>query len=61
VSNGQLNRLVQRPGERKTSWKYFWSLALGSLLLSYRSVAQVKPPKNKVVNTGVDPHKDQKL
>src|SRR5882724_2850420 len=51
VNESQLNRLIQRPPERKTSWKYFWSLALSSLLISYRSIAQVKPLKGEVVAT----------
>ena len=51
VHEGQLNRLIQTPPERKTSWKYFWSLALSSLLISYRSMAQVKPPKGEIVAT----------
>jgi len=50
VLDVQLNRLIQTPPERKTSWKYFWSLALASLLVTYRSVAQqVKAPKGKEV------------
>ncbi|HEY4149890.1 MAG TPA: carboxypeptidase regulatory-like domain-containing protein [Chitinophagaceae bacterium] len=56
LSDSQLNRMVERPRERTVSWKYFWSVALGSLLLSYRSVAQqVKPSKSKTVNRGVNP------
>ena len=51
VHEGQLNRLIQTPPERKHSWKYFWSLALSSLLISYRSMAQVKSVKGEVVAT----------
>src|SRR5882757_5385190 len=43
VSNDQLSRTIQKPGDRSVSWKYFWSIALGSLLLSYRSMAQQQP------------------
>lgn len=46
VHDNQLNRLMQTPPERRLSWKYFWSIALSSLLVSYRSLAQVRPPKN---------------
>ncbi|HSC39408.1 MAG TPA: carboxypeptidase-like regulatory domain-containing protein, partial [Chitinophagaceae bacterium] len=56
VYDDQLDRVIQKPRERKT-WKYFWSLAIASLVLSYRSIAQVKAPKNKVVNMGVNPDK----
>jgi len=51
VFDGQLNRVIQKPPERKHSWKYFWSLALSSLLISYRSIAQVKTVKGEVVAT----------
>lgn len=58
VQDSQLSRLIERPRERTASWKYFWSVALSSLLLSYRSLAQqVKPPKSKTVNMGVNPGK----
>lgn len=45
VYDNQLNRQIQAPPERKGSWKYFWSIALSSLLISYRSLAQVQPPR----------------
>jgi len=60
VQDNQLNRLIQTPPERKHSWKYFWSLALSSLLISYRSVAQVKPLKgDPVAITSVDCRKQK--
>ncbi len=62
LSNSQLNRVIERPRERTVSWKYIWSVALGSLLLSYRSVAQqVKPSKSKTVNMGVKPKVNTEL
>jgi len=53
LNDNQLNRLIQTPPERKPSRKYFWSLALTSLLLTYRSLVQAKPVKVKAATTAV--------
>ena len=48
VQEAQLDRILQTPPERTPARKYFWSLLVSSLLLSYRSIAQqVKPSTGK--------------
>ncbi len=51
VGDDQLNRVIATPRERKTGWKYFWTMAISSMLLTYRSMAQqVQPPKSMTMN-----------
>ena len=53
LNDDQLNRFMHTPPERKPSRKYFWSLALTSLLLTYRSLVQAKPFKVKAATTAI--------
>jgi len=61
VNESQLNRLIQRPPERKTSWKYFWSLALSSLLISYRVDCAGETTGSEIGGPAVDKNRQEDM
>jgi len=55
AENSQLNRFMAIPDQKsRYSFKYVWSLLITSALISGKSSAQVKPPKETVVALGGD-------
>ncbi|MFT3933444.1 MAG: carboxypeptidase-like regulatory domain-containing protein [Chitinophagaceae bacterium] len=60
ASEDQLGRTIQAPVERRYSFKYFWSVLITSFLISNKSSAQVKPPKDNTVSNPVEANRNNK-